>query len=488
MVSKAAQCILGFFKARQAEYGYVDDKVINDTVSNPQSKAKYANEYMKVSEKKGQGFFRPEHLQKLEEWGLNFKNDWLYFRSPNAVLGDELTNAVESVYQQHIAAHGTNAKKAWDLESKAVINQMRETLMPKYKEAGLEDFATRYFDHYANGGKLYNRTGFSNPISNRARNVVGNLVTWNPGIAALNFLEVGPKSLAYAIEYGNGPQDVFRALTQLAQETGNNPFKKIARFEKMGLYGVEEATSKLSKLNPVDASETMLRNISALMGEISGRGATDGLEKIGFIAKYGNDIQAAWTLEGADTISLMRFTIAASKMYIDLARRAVKDPKAAMALAAFTAMNAVQTGGVSAVPAPFAMVWKGVDPDSYEALQELDEEVPVLNLSKHLGMDFSDKVQPLGGAALGVGFSILTSDLSSGVKNIGKVPGDLADGEVGLATARFLEGLMGVGQVAKIPGVNLTTQRFIRSVVDTMEKDGDLAEFSEITAENMGLR
>jgi hypothetical protein len=91
-----------------------------------------------------------------------------------------------------------------------------------------------------------------------------------------------------------------------------------------------------------------------------------------------------------------------------------------------------------------------------------------------LGFDISEKIQPGGGVAFGVGYSVLQSDIQGGLSGFGKIPADLKEGDLGVAGARLIDGFLGIGQVARIPGVNLSTKRLSKALVKQLEEDAEI--------------
>lgn len=372
------------------------------------------------------------------------------------------------------------AKQIWESVAVPEIEKLKLSAAGKVDPI-YGDYLEKYFDFQTQGGQLYANKGGQSVLNVLVRNAVGNLVSWNPMIATLNVFEYVPKATSYALMNGQSPTVVLKAMGNLMRKTGGNPFGRVAEWEARGIYGTGPANT--NPLNFLERSEDLLRNLSASLGDVMGQAPELAVEKVAFVNRFGNELQPYWSLAGSESVSLMRFAFASNKMYLNFLSQMVSGlrnndmaqaGKAASALAMFSIATAIQTGATSAIPVPVAFVLKKADPDTYEAIKEFDQENPALNIAKYLGLDISEKIQPVGGFALGVGYNIATTDVQGGLQSIGSIPGDLKEGELGLAGARLLDGFLGIGQVARIPGVNLSTKRLSKALVKQLEEDAEI--------------
>lgn len=475
MPSKASQCFFSYIFGEKGKSQAVDDSVAEKAVRDPHAKGAYARHranYDAEVSKSAPWTTKEFWADGFEKYtGVSPHDVAAFVRNPDAILGENVVSRIEGLYLDHLKRYGKDNAAAWRQAYKPQIQQLKNEVLnnlpPLY-----QDYAAKYFDFHERGGQLYARTESSNPFSKLVRNAVGNLVTWNPVISMMNVFEYTPKALAYAIEVAgpvNGPVAVMKAMSSYFAKTGGNFTKRLAEYEQLGIYGLDAP-----KLDILSATENPLRGLSAELAQVLGRNATEGVERVAFVNRYGNEMQALWTRSGADTITLMRFAISANKFYLNLIGKAAQgNVNAAVALAAFTGMTAIQTGGTSAIPAPIAFMLKQSNPEMLQAIKDFDQESK-LNIASQLGMDIADKQQPLGGFALGVGFPIFTQDLYGGLKSVGKAAGDVREGDYGLATARLVDGLLGVGQVGRIPGINITTKRFTHAIVEQLQAEQEL--------------
>lgn len=371
------------------------------------------------------------------------------------------------------------AQAVWEEFSKPKIDQI-EALLRDTSDPIYGSYLADYFKFQSAGGQLYANKGGSSVLNVLVRNAVGNLVSWNPMIATMNVFEYVPKATSYALMNGQSPAVVIKAMSNLMKKSNGNPFSHVAEWHDRGIYGTIQPGSKF---NYLEKSEALLRNLSASLGEVMGQAPELAVEKVAFANRFGNEMQPYWTSAGAESVALMRFAFASNKMYLNFFGQMAlglhqgdmgKAGKAAAALAAFSVATAIQTGGISALPAPVAYVLKQTDPDMYDSIKELDQEAPYLNLAKNLGLDIAEKTQPLGGFAVGVGYSVAQQDVQGGLQSLGKIPMDLKEGEFGLAGARMVLGMLGVGQVGRIPGVNHTTKRISSAIVNRLQEDSEL--------------
>lgn len=495
MTSKLAQCFLAWSKGKQRYEGPVSDEAIDKVIGAADSKAKFARESHAYD--RDLSLETPLHLNEAGlDWfskytGVDVRQLGAYFRDPAALLGDDVVQSVHEIYLAHRASGGD--RTAWTTSAKPMIQQIRARVEASLQPNRL-DYAKRYFDHHEAGGSMYPPPAEFDPLMTPIRNAVGNLVSFSPLITIQNGFEFLPKAMSHASMSGQSPTAVFKAFGSLMQKTGGKPFSKLADWDARGIYGTMPEPKPWDYLGK---SETLLRNLSASLGEVLGQAPELAVEKVAFVPRMGNEMQAYWTTTGRNSVTLMRYSIAATKMYMNMGAQLAlgvrngdmaQAGRAATALAAFSVMAAIQTGGESAIPAPVGFILKKADPDTYEMIREMDEQMPGLKLSKYLGLDIAEKSQPLMGAAFGLGYTIASQDIKGGLTSLGKVPMDLSEGELGLAGARLVESVMGVGQLARIPGVNLTTKRMASAVVKQLEEEGEInADMLQRTGDSLGL-
>jgi hypothetical protein len=497
MNDKLAQCFLAWAKGKQRYEGVVNDQAVDKVIGAVDSKAKFAREshYYDRDISMAAPFSPAEEAQGLfsQYTGIDARQLGAYFRDPSALLGEPVVEKINALYRQHLA-DPTRSPESWKDAFRPQIKALR-----KQVEAGLppqmRDYAAKYFDHHEVGGEFYPPGADFDPLMTPVRNVVGNLVSWSPIITVQNGFEFLPKAMAHAGMSGASPLAVFKAMGNLMSKSGGNPFQMLPEWQARGIYGLNRGTPK--PWNYLQQSENLLRNLSASLGEVLGQAPEYAVEKVAFVPRLGNSAQVYWTNSGRNSVTLMRYSISAAKMYSGMLGAAANGIRtgnlqqaanAAGAFAAFSAMTALQTGGASAIPAPVAFLWQKADPDSYEALKEFDKEFPALNMAKYLGMDLVDKTQPLAMPVLGLGYSLVNQDINSAATSAAQVPMDLKEGEFGVAGARLVDSIMGVGQLARIPGINLSTKRLSRALVKQLEEDSEInMDYLKRSGEVMGF-
>ena len=496
MTNKLAQCFLGYAKGQQRYEGQVNDAAVDKAITGADGKAKFAREshYYDRDISQNAPYSQREQAEALfkKYTGVDYNRLGAFFRDPAALLGEDVVNRVHEIYLQHHTLEKPTIE-AWIAEGQPEIQKLRaqvEAGLP----ANLKDYAAKYFNHHEDGGAMYPPGGDDGLLMLPVKNALHNLVNMSPTITIQNGLEFLPKALAHSSMSGGSPASILQAMSNLMRKTGGNPFAKLAEWDARGIYGNVPAPKPW---NYLQHSENLLRNLSASLGEVLGQPPELAVEKVAFVPRMGNEPQVYWTSSDRNAVTLMRYSIAATKMYMNMLGQVglgikngdfAQAGKAAGAFAMFSAMNAIQTGSVSALPAPVAFVLKHADPDTYEALKELDKENPALNLAKHLGMDIAEKSQPLGGFAIGLGQALVSGDIKNSLSSIGKIPMDLKAGEGGLATARLVDAVMGVGQLVRVPGVNLSTKRLSAAMVKQLDQDSEInLDYLQRAGEGLGL-
>jgi len=483
MPSENAQCALGLFAAYAKKSGtIIDEDALAKSLKTPHAKAIYARAATRAEEAAAQAAMNQNvspWLKYADKFGFHPVEIFAYTASPEAYLGKEVVDRVNALYMDYVTKHGKGNREIWKAQYKPQIRAIEEEVSQNIPDL-FKDYAARYFEKHASGGQIEGLITPSNPFSKVARQAVGNLVSWNPLITALNAFEFTPKALAYAFESGN-PAAVLKGMATYFSKTGGQFWKRIPELEKLGVYGFNTDDSVMSRVNLLNLTENPLRGLSYYVGEAiqPGKGM-EALERIAFVSKLGNEPLIFLDHTGTDTLALMRYSLASTKMYLRMLDGIRKGNVGSMAaLTAFSAMNAIQTGGASAIPAPIYAI---LPDDIKEQIAEFDDATG-LNITKHfLGTDYTKQVQPLGLPILGAGLNIASEDIKGTGRALVKGSEALQEGNLTEAGARILQATFAAGQLGTIPGVNLTSKRFVDVLAEVAAGEVD-AEPTEVLTE-----
>lgn len=524
-------CGLGLFAAYAKQNGVIVDEVaLNEKLKDVHAKARYAAGGQKYDAKLAAEAIlqldpksnKAKVYSFFQRIGVPVKDMYTYTMNPEEVLGVKTVKAVEALFQKHLASNeGKFNKRDWAKNYRPKILELRpDKLSEKLgnvkvlkgmlkehldsnagKKAGAFDggqwasnygkqatklkeslkgdinplyldYADKYFKKMAAGGQ-FSHSGKMNPVATLGRNAVSNLVTQNPLITTMNVFEFMPKALAYSIENGN-PAAVFSALSTYLAKTNGQFWKRIPELAAKGVYGEAKAHTGIKGLNLLDVTENPLRGLSYYLGEAIAPGkGSEALEKVAFVNRFGNEPMVFLDASGADTLALMRYSLSATKMYMGLIGRVIKrDANAALALGAFTAMTALQTGTSSAIPQPVDFLMDKAMPEEYHKfLAELDAATPLNIAQKTLGTDFAKQVRPIGGFAFSAGGQLATSDLKAAGAGLGRAAEGLGEENYAKSATGILQFLFASGQLAKIPGVNITSKRIVDELAKVVAED-----------------
>lgn len=466
-MAENTQCDLGLFAAYAKHLGAkFDESELGKKLKDIHSKAVYgranaryyenaAEEALKTNPPQG---FTAQALDFMDRLGIPAKEIVGFTATPEYFLGKQAVDAVNKVQMDYLTKYGKGNRAVWDRVYKPQIQALRKQFQGT-ENPMFADIADKYWGKHENGGQIEGLKAPKNPFSRVARQAVGNLVQWNPMITALNVFEFTPKALAYAMEQGR-PDAVLKGMAAYFQKTGGKFWDKIPELDQLGVYGVQEQGMSL-----LDLTENPLRGLAYYVGEAMAPGqGLEALEKIAFVSRLGNEPMIFLDHAGTDTLALMRYSLSATKMYLhmlDGVRQA--KPEAFAALAAFSAMNAIQTGGASAIPAPAYAV---LPEELKQSIAEFDDATG-LNLAKHtFGTSFTEQVQPLAAPVLGAGLSIASQDIKGTGSALVRAAESAEEGNYTETAARILQATFALGQLGTIPGVNLTSKR----VVDQLAK------------------
>lgn len=500
--AEGVNCFIGMAMGHEASNGnpHVDDATMDSKFKNdPHAASRFAkgaSDYdVKMAQEalKGQDFgLGLRGFAALTGSKAEYLASWLY--KPSDLYGESFVSPIMKALDDHIQKYPMGDFNAYKKEVVPIIEAFRQQnkgLIPEQMQRHFKE----WLDAEAGGRSLYmkeyfKRNSSSNPVTKAIDNTLFNLVNWSGTISIFNTLEALPKMLAYAMSNADpltASLSIIRAFAATIQKTGPNVFKRIPELDALGVYqSVDNAgaakggnkyldwlrnkETKLNKLNPVDATENLLRSLAYNLGDSINPGSgKKAVEDIAFAFRPGNMPSAFLSKDGALTVQLMRFSLSSMKMYDDMLSSVIlnakRDPekatRAAMALFSFHLMTAIQTGTRSTVPLP---VWMALPEDMKDALQDVDNDTPLLNLTKYVGLDAADGVRPVGGAAFAVGGAILTNDLKNALTKFVSIPKTASEEGLTEAAGDFVESALYWNQVNRLPFINYSTVRLFKSL------------------------
>lgn len=492
------QCALGIFQNYAKQHGAVADETeLNKEINDPHSQSVYANGSLKYNKSIGNPI--PDPLWQKGMEFMSGRKDLVmdvlhYIKRADSVLGKSITDQVEKIYQDHLAdvkSKGLEIDKAKYLWEENAVPKISKLYYDSFKEMSKSEpnkmqYLNDYFDNHIKGGRLYAGSGKQTIIGRLTKNLLNNFISWNPALVAYHALEATPKLMAYAVEHGGTPADVITAIAEHLKANGGNPFGQASDMVEKGLYGLHDEGQGYFKSNVhrlVDLSENPLRGVAYRLGEKLGTGGTHAVENIAFVYRYGNEPMLAMTPAGLNDFGMMRYTLGQSQFLLHLTTQAAKgDMKALGALAAFSAVNAMQTGFKSLVPAPLNAV---LPQDIKDSIQALDDAVPGANfVKKFTGSDFSDRTAPLSFPSVGVPLAMVNEATKSSGRAFKQASDEAQQGNLPGVAAKIVQGLWGIGQLDSIKGVNILTNRGVSAVADQLTGNTDNADFVQGAGED----
>ena len=435
--------------------------------------------------------------ENLKELGAP-ENILTNLRDPAVLLGEDFVRPLERVLQAHGEEFGfrfdNKSRDRYDETVLPVIDQLAnvaEDALPRHKFSFLND----YLNFYRRGGEFYGGkppTGFGILASNAIRN----LVMFNPIITGLNVFEFLPKSIA-----NYGVDNTLRGMTRYLTEVNGQFWKRIPELEARGVYAKRiREEGLISKLDLLNLTENPLRGASYYVGEAAGVNPLEALQKVAFVYRPGRVPRMLWSVEGAQSVALMRYFIEATKMYSQWMKNVFDGVRTgnaqlagegAKALALFSFMQAVQTGAQSAIPEP---LWNLLPEDFKDGILEFDENAPINLLKKTTGVDLAERTQPLPSLGLGVGFQIAQRQADLAARQFTNTAVALSEEEFTAAGVEFAKGVMKLGALGpakvgavRIPGINFTASKLGDIVTDVLTEETAPEEIPEALLDKFNL-
>lgn len=500
-----ARCFLGTILGLDKGTKHIDDAAVEQALKDdPHALAQYAESSTKANSAVAQAALaNPNSMQGKvaqafeQATGIGAAEPLRFTARMDEVFGEQRVAPVIKLLEDFQAAnplpHSAGISDAQletmrtaqrSLYNKTVVPQLAKMVDPSGLPLELQGSWVDYINSEIKGVSVFGVGTSKNPFVKAIKNTLGNLVSNNPTIALYNLYEIAPKMQVYAIQNGGaGAQKaVATAMANFAKKSGGKAWARVPEYEAAGIYGNKQATGIAGKVekaigvsNLVDTTENPLRGLMYELGEAiepgSGRRA---VEQMAYAYRPGNMPFMLRSKEGELTVHLMRYGIETMKFYGKLWKNAVAGPdlktkvNSAAALITMHGLLAVQGGVKGSVPLP---LWEALPEDVRDDLEALDDEVPFLNLSKKvMGIDASKAMQPLGGIAFGVGGSIMTTNLGTGIRDVVQSPSTALEDPTNGAM-QLLQGALEVGQITKIPGVNLTTTRLLKAARKSYERN-----------------
>jgi len=482
------------------------EKIIN---SDPHSATKYAKGLNQVDSIVEQEFQNSQTAQALRTIGdttnSNVSRFWRVLHRPSDVLNPNIIHEVEALFSKFTEIYPKGNYADWKRDFAPLVDKV----IDKYSDIinadpKLTHMYNDYLDKFVRvGGNKFSQYQYPSAVA-RAVNKLSEgplsaLISNNPFIAYMNLFEVAPKSMAWAsMNLGNdlaaSTSAMFRAMVKVAKESKGNPTQRIKELDDIGLYGSFDTSSNplLRKMQEstgitdlIDVTENPFRSFLYYLGEdILGPGG--GMKAVSDNAFIYAPHDVPFYLQGATNkglFGLSRFTIGstlAMESFIKHAYKGVKagDLSAALPVVAFAAMQALQTGTTSVVPAYF---WPALPQDVKDQMKELDANTPFNMVGKLTGQDYSEYTR-LGAIALGLPTQIVEGTLKTGVSGLKNVASGIASANpeqiiAGAALTTSAAASLGVGgvNIAKwnIPhwAGNFTLQKVFREWVKVTSEE-----------------
>lgn len=388
-------------------------------------------------------------------------------KDPGVILGEQFIQPLTDALQRHaeyVEANGSSPQHYKETVS-PVVRDLKGRIQDNFSDSGRINYANRYLTAWETGGKFYNAgSDVAQHANYLANTITKNLVANNPFITIANVFEFMPKALGIY-----GPQATAKGMIEFAKAAGGNPFKRVPALEGKAVYDTPHQ-GLFGKFDLINVTETPLRGLSYYVGEAAGKSGLEGVEKIAFRYRPGREPLILMEHGSAASVALMRFSIESAKMYGQwykniLTGSARQKGEAAMGLALFHAMTALQTGAASSVPAP---LWGLMSDEQKDSIKELDDLLGT-NLLKHItGQEFqADRVQPVGGVSFGLGYDLANSAINQGYKGTQQAIESFQDGDYAAAGVEFAKGMLSAGQTV-VPGLNTSVRKVGDIILDTM--------------------
>lgn len=300
-------------------------------------------------------------------------------RLMNDLLGDEVIDQADRIYDRIMAAHGKmmeiDSRAGWkdyQAEVKDLIEEFDDRI-PKNKKVYWES----YKDFLRQGGGIYARPPqTSNQAEQFGRavvnNVVSNQVTLSPTVIFGNMMELSKAAILY-------PDTAFQALPKMLAAKGG--FGKIPELESMGIYRSDQVSALTQDAGPIKKAGNWLSKADNAMrqsiaftsrpmqawayyaGEIRG-GQNEGIkavERVSFSSRPMNPTLGQARGTGLFT-QLLHFSTMSAKMHAGLLKDVARPLSPSDRARAIVGLGLLH-GGTAAVMAMNAGM-EGKDPSA----------------------------------------------------------------------------------------------------------------------------
>lgn len=422
-----------------------------------------------------------------------------WVRDPGVVLGEDFVAPLTEALIEHRAQFGGRF-------SDESFNAYKQEILPLVEDMRLEAdnlplskkyFADDWLDYYEKGGEFYHSKQPKSLIGHLAQNAIRNLVQWNPTITMLNAFEFLPKAIP---QYG--VKNTIEGMRLFMDATGGKFWQRIPELDSLGVYGTHTSEHNFSRLDLLQLTENPLRGLSYFTGEAARPGGGfEALQRIAFVYQPGHVPKILWNTESAQTIALMRYSLEATKLYSQWLTNVVEGVRTgntqlaangATALAAFSLIQAIQTGIPSTIPEP---IWNILPQETRDDIEQFDRESPFNLMTKVTGLDVSEKTRPLPNLGFGIGFQLVEGSVGRFGSGLRKGSEAAFEGDTLKAGVEFTKGLLGLGLIGpvgnvagvRMPGMNMTARKFFDIIGDAVTGEIEPEEIPGATAEKFGL-
>lgn len=515
MADRGESCVLAAFMAIQknAEGHTVPDSLLMESMFKPHDRATFAatDNLFKTGADEIAMKKHPEIYKPVKDFKKQFKYDGILLSAQNThkALGESFVGPINKAMLEFGQKYGQGKfdLSKYKTEVGPVIANARASMEASVPEH-LQQQANDFLNFVDSGGVFAGKIQATEKVKfgtepfktaqNMASNVVGAIVKGNPLIAAFNVFEFTPKALVYSIEHKGaaGPLHILDAMARYMKDTNGMFWKQTETLKNAGVYGMfneakAPAKGALGKtgrafenLNDgiLNSTERPLRGLSYYLGESLGTGGMDALEKVAFVYQPAHVPALLWHRDASTYIPLMRFSIEALKFHRQMVQNLREGFKAGDieaitktggAMLAFAAMNTIQTGIETNIPALF---WNMFPEDWQDRIKAINEAVPIFNIAgKATGIDFAEK-QQLGTPALGIGLSAAQTTIEGIESTMGKASRALSeDGDPLMAAMEIGEGAFLLSMLKGYGFASNTNKKIYRAIKEKAAgKDPDM--------------
>jgi hypothetical protein len=306
-------------------------------------------------------------------------------RRPSGILGHDFIDRLDQTLISHAKKYGLGSPEGKAAYFKEIVPQLKKVDIKQFPEHA-QGYARDYINFFKDGGSLYKDPDYPTGIQGALNNFTGNFVQGSAGVYLGHPVEAVVKLPALYTK------EIIPAVGKFIQETHLKPWKKIERFERIGIYGRHDPSNFVSKaLQVVRFAETPNRTLAALCGEIrygGDTGAYRGAQEVMFVDRLADIPRQKWGDVGRDQAKLLNYALSTARMYAgmwsDLLHPKVQRGmrlRALTSLVTFHGMVYALGGSKALFPKPLMWAFNKIDPDAEEKMAFGDyKETPLTPL------------------------------------------------------------------------------------------------------------